>query len=113
MLALDVILYVVVVINALLLIGLILIQQSKGGGFGTTFGGVGESVFGARAGNHLTRLTVILSAIFFALTLILVAISGNRSDDDRIKLKSNNAAAGVVPTQNDSAKAPAAVPVKK
>ena len=58
------ILYALVIVVALLLAVLILIQPSKSGGFGTVFGGIGESVFGARAGSHLTKATVVLTVIF-------------------------------------------------
>ena len=75
----TVVLYTLVIIVALLLIGLVLIQQSKGGGFGGSFGGVGESVFGAHAGSHLTKLTVILTTSFFILTLLLAVIVGHRN----------------------------------
>ncbi|MFA6715474.1 MAG: preprotein translocase subunit SecG [Victivallaceae bacterium] len=75
----TVVLYTLVIIVALLLIGLVLIQQSKGGGFGGSFGGVGESVFGAHAGSHLTKLTVILTTSFFILTLLLAVIVSHRS----------------------------------
>lgn len=75
----TVVLYALVFIVALLLIGLVLIQQSKGGGFGGSFGGVGESVFGAHAGSHLTKLTVILTTSFFVLTLLLAVIVGHRN----------------------------------
>jgi preprotein translocase subunit SecG len=77
----TVVLYTIVVVIALLLIGLVLIQQSKGGGFGGAFGGLGESVFGAHAGSHLTKLTVILTASFFILTLILAVIVGHRGKE--------------------------------
>ena len=61
----TVFLYVLVVIAAVLLIGLILLQPAKSGGMGAAFGGVGESVFGGKAGSHLTKATVYLTAIFF------------------------------------------------
>ena len=77
MYVITVVLYTLVFIVALLLIGLVLIQQSKGGGFGGSFGGVGESVFGAHAGSHLTKLTVILTTSFFVLTLLLAVIVGH------------------------------------
>ena len=49
----------------LLLIGIILMQRSKGQGAGTAFGGgMGESLFGSRAGNVLTKMTVVLTIIF-------------------------------------------------
>ena len=75
------ILYALVIVVALLLTILILIQPSKSGGFGAVFGGVGESVFGARAGSHLTKATVVMTVIFFVLALALAAIIGhNRSN---------------------------------
>ncbi|MBE6404601.1 MAG: preprotein translocase subunit SecG [Lentisphaerae bacterium] len=76
---LSVILYTVAVIIAILLICLVLVQPSKGGGLGSAFGGAGEAVFGAQTMNHLSKLTVVLIAIFFAVTLALAAISGNRT----------------------------------
>ena len=63
---LVVVLYVLVVVSALLLIGLILIQPSKGGGMGAAFGGVGETVLGAHAGSHLTKATVVLTNLHLA-----------------------------------------------
>ena len=65
-------LYVAVTLVALMIIGLVLIQQSKGGGLGGAFGGGGDSVFGAQAGNHLTKMTVILISVFFVLVLVLL-----------------------------------------
>lgn len=74
---LTVLLYALVVVISLLLIGIILMQPSKSGGLGATFGGIGESVFGAQAGSHLTRATVIMTAVFFLLTLILASLIGH------------------------------------
>ena len=98
----------------LVLIGLILIQPSKSGGLGATFGGVGESVFGGQAGSHLTKATVILTAVFFVFTLLLATLIGHgarKSDAIRgidAALKNVEAAApAAVP-----AVAPAAAPVK-
>ena len=67
---LIVFLYALVVVVSLLLIGLILIQPSKSGGMGAAFGGIGESMFGGKAGSHLTKATVWLTAIFMVLALI-------------------------------------------
>jgi preprotein translocase subunit SecG len=65
-------LIVVLVLCSLLLIGLILLQKSKSEGLGLAFGaGAGESLFGARAGNVLSRATVVLGVVFMASALIL------------------------------------------
>jgi preprotein translocase subunit SecG len=71
------VLYSLVIVVALLLSVLILIQPSKSGGFGGVFGGVGESVFGARAGSHLTKATVVMTVVFFVLALTLASLIGH------------------------------------
>lgn len=70
-------LYALVALVSLLLIGLILIQPSKSGGMGAAFGGIGESVFGGKAGSHLTKATVWMTAIFLVLTLVLAVLIGH------------------------------------
>ena len=77
---LEVILYVAVILVALLLIALVLVQQSKGGGFGGAFGGLGESILGAQAGSHLTKLTVILGSIFFVLVLAIAVVIAHHKE---------------------------------
>lgn len=63
---------VVEVLSCLLLIGLVLLQKSKSEGLGLAFGaGAGESLFGARAGNVLSKATVVLGIVFMANTLLL------------------------------------------
>lgn len=79
---LDIVIWILTaldVIVAILLIPLILVQKTKDGGFGSSFGGMGESVFGAHAASHLTKLTVVLAATFLIVTLSLTVISGHRS----------------------------------
>ena len=86
---LSVILYTVAVIIAILLVCLVLVQPSKGGGLGSAFGGAGETVFGAQAMSHLAKLTVVLIAIFFVVTLALAAISGHKDSSSGTAAKSN------------------------
>ncbi|MCF7854666.1 MAG: preprotein translocase subunit SecG [Candidatus Pacebacteria bacterium] len=65
---------------ALLLIGIIMIQQSKGaGGLGAIAGGMGESVFGTAAGNIITKTTVVLASLFLGITLLLGILAGHRT----------------------------------
>ena len=97
--ALVVFLYVLVVVVSLLLIGIILIQPSKSGGFGSAFGGVGEGVFGAQTMGYLSRLTVVMIAIFFVVTLALAAISGHKQ-----KVSSAAADSAVMSVQTAPAK---------
>ena len=73
------ILTAVEVLVAILLITVVLIQPSKaGGGLGSVGGGVAEQVFGATAGNVLTKTTVWLSGIFMVLALALVVLGAHR-----------------------------------
>ena len=76
MAVLIVFLYALLVVLSLLLIGLVLIQPAKSGGMGAAFGGIGESVFGAKAGSHLTKATVVMTTLFFVLALVLAALIG-------------------------------------
>ncbi len=77
----TVFLYVMIFVVSLLLIALILIQPSKSGGMGAAFGGIGESVFGGKAGSHLTKTTVILTTVFFVIALVLAAFIGHGLND--------------------------------
>ncbi len=73
------ILIVVYLIVALMLIGMVLIQQGKGADMGASFGGGGSNtVFGSTgSGNFMTRTTAILATLFFIISLIL----GNQTAD--------------------------------
>ena len=65
-------LIIVLSLSSLLLIGLILLQKSKSEGLGLAFGaGTGEALFGARAGNVLSKATVVLGCVFMASALML------------------------------------------
>ena len=59
----------------LFLIGVILLQQGKGGDIANAFGGGGsQAVFGARSGaTLLTRATSVLAALFVVLSMVLTA----------------------------------------
>ena len=62
-------------IVCLMLIGIVLIQRSKGQGVGLSFGGgAAESVFGGQMGNVLTRTTVILAFVFLVNTTVLAVL---------------------------------------
>ena len=66
------ILIVLEVLCSVLLVGVILIQRSKDEGLGMAFGaGMGESLFGSRTGNVLTKITITLGSAFLVITMLL------------------------------------------
>lgn len=68
------VLVAVEVIISIMLIGIVLIQRTKGQGAGLSFGNGAEAIFGAQMGNVLTRTTVILGILFLINTTILAMI---------------------------------------
>lgn len=118
-------------LTCILMVGVILLQKSKGQGMGMAFGaGVGEALFGAQAGNVLTKTTVVLAVIFLLNTTILAFIgashrsSAGKSIADRIPVTKpvstqplpsgspgTDMPAGAIPQSQLPVAAPAAQPV--
>ncbi len=94
---------VVHIILAILMIGLILVQHGKGADAGASFGGGGAAtVFGASgSGNFLTRLTAVLTALFFVTSLTL-AVFAKKQTTDSYSLKSVNTTTSVPATLPES-----------
>ena len=102
------ILNTLVVILAVLLIALILVQPSKsGGGFGSAFGGLGESVFGAQAMSHLSKLTVWCISIFFLLTLASAIVAGHMKTADSSVVEESSVVMGASEAEKPAAEAAA------
>jgi len=60
------------IIISLMMIGVILLQRSKGQGIGAVFGGgAADAIFGAQFGNVLTKVTIVLAIIFMVNTTFL------------------------------------------
>ena len=75
MLFLKILLIVIEVLCSLLLIGLVLLQRSKSEGLGLAFGSqMGESLFGAQAGNVLVKATIWLGLVFLVNTTLLAKV---------------------------------------
>lgn len=70
------------ILLALLLIGVILLQQGKGATAGAAFGsGASSTVFGARgSASFLTRLTSALAVLFFSNSLLLAYLYAQTSE---------------------------------
>ena len=70
-----------------MLMGVVLLQQGRGGGMGAAFGGAGTQVFGGGgAGNILTRATAVAATIFMLTSVSLAWLSstGDRAMKARI-----------------------------
>ncbi len=74
-------LLVIFLIVAIGLVALVMLQQGKGADMGASFGaGASGTLFGSSgSGNFMTRMTGILAALFFIISLILGNMSTNNS----------------------------------
>src|SRR5271170_3067145 len=70
-----ILLFVVHVLIALALIGVVMLQKSEGGALGMGGGGMSGFMTGRSTANLLTRTTAILAAAFFATSILLVMLS--------------------------------------
>ena len=75
---------VIHILACLVMIGLVLVQKSEGGGLGIGGGGGGGNslLSGRGAAGAVVRSTIIFGAIFFVTSLTLTTIS-NRTKQDR------------------------------
>ncbi|MFH1475976.1 MAG: preprotein translocase subunit SecG [Verrucomicrobiota bacterium] len=77
------------IISSILLIVIVLLQRSKSEGLGLAFGSqMGESLFGARAGNVLVKATVWLGIIFLVNTTVLAKIYSRGTSQSLISTSS-------------------------
>jgi preprotein translocase subunit SecG len=68
------------VILAVMLVGLVLLQQGKSGGMGTAFGGATEALLTTpAASNVLSRSTAIIATFFFITSLSLGYLAAQKS----------------------------------
>ena len=68
-------LFVIHVLIALALIGVIMLQKSQGGALGMGGGGMSGFMTGRSTANLLTRTTAVLAVLFFATSILLVLLS--------------------------------------
>ncbi len=97
------------IIVAIAMVGLILLQHGKGADAGASFGsGASGTVFGAAgSANFLTRATAVLTAIFFATSLLL-AIQARKIETDQRRLdvteiKTETATPAIEPVATETA----------
>ena len=108
-------LFVLQILSAITMIGLVLIQHGKGADMGASFGsGASGSLFGATgSANFLSRSTAICATIFFATTLGMSVISTGRGSVRAIeanRLDQLSAPAAVASAPANAASAAIVVP---
>jgi preprotein translocase subunit SecG len=76
-------LFVLQVLVAVALIGIILVQHGKGADAGAAFGsGSSSTVFGSQgSGNFMTKVTTILAIVFLSNSLFLAYLASNATAD--------------------------------
>jgi preprotein translocase subunit SecG len=96
--ALFIFLTVVQALVAAALVGVILMQQSEGGGLGV--GGSSNSFMSARgAADFLTRATGVLAALFVVLSIVLAALAVGTTSSRQIDTSLNRAAVAPAPVR--------------
>jgi preprotein translocase subunit SecG len=103
----ETLVWVVHVLTAVILVGLVLLQHGKGADMGAAFGtGSAGSLFGSSgSANFLSRSTAVAAAVFFVTSLSLTYIYSHSSGSQGLMDRVDAAEAQVVPV------APLAAPV--
>ena len=117
---LETLIWIVHVLAAATMVGLVLLQHGKGADVGAAFGsGSAGSLFGSSgAANFLSRSTAVLAGVFFVTSLTLTYIGGHASRSSSVvqQIKPADRKSGVeaipakpaVPTQSGAPAVPAA-----
>lgn len=108
---LYVVVWIVNIVSALAVIGLVLMQHGKGADMGAAFGsGASGSLFGATgSANFLSRSTAVLATVFFVTALLLANFQSQQSKSAGSVMQSNVesnpgiAGAASVPTDGKTA----------
>jgi preprotein translocase subunit SecG len=106
----ETIVWVVHVLTAMVLIGLVLMQHGKGADMGAAFGtGSAGSLFGSSgSANFLSRSTAVAAGVFFVTSLSLTYFSAHPAQRQGVMEKINATAAKkapvVVPVDNSKSK---------
>ena len=73
--------YILLFLIALFIIFLVLIQKGKGGGLAGAFGGLGgQSVFGSKAGDLFTKITIGSALCWILLCIIAIPALSSRQE---------------------------------
>ena len=99
-------LFILQILSAAAMIGLVLIQHGKGADMGASFGsGASGSLFGATgSANFLSRSTAICATLFFATTLGMSVLSTGRGSAHADRGRTVSTAADAGPDQRQRAR---------
>lgn len=99
---------ILTIISAILLIGVVLIQKSKGGGLGSTFAS-SNSILGVKRTNDvIEKITWWLAGIICALSILSVFVAPALTTTTGIRTHVDAAAAPALDVQQPAAELPAA-----
>lgn len=71
--------YILLFLIALFIIFLVLIQKGKGGGLAGAFGGTGgQSVFGSKAGDLFTKITIIAALSWILICIVAIRVLSDK-----------------------------------
>ncbi|MBP5449109.1 MAG: preprotein translocase subunit SecG [Spirochaetales bacterium] len=87
-----IVLSVFVLIDALLIIGAILLQEDKSGGGIGIIGGSSQSFLGSNSGSMLSKITTVLVTIFVLLIVIMGVISSSFTKSSSVSAQDIEAA---------------------
>jgi preprotein translocase subunit SecG len=115
-----VVIIVLTVLVAILLIGIVLIQKSKGGGLSSQFGGAGTMMGVRQTNSFLEKATWTLAALIAILSIVSAFVMpSNNSHETAVRTTTETSAPAMPGNQFDSkatpakdAKAPAAAPAE-
>ena len=98
----ETIVIIIHVVIALVMLGLIMMQQGKGADAGASFGaGASQTVFGSQGGaSFFAKVTAILAVVFFATSFSLTIIAKNKASVSNVDA-GVPVAEQVVPVESD------------
>ena len=93
----ETLIWIVHILAAVAVVGLVLLQHGKGADMGAAFGGGSSgSLFGSSgSANFMSRTTGVLAAVFFATSLGLTYISSHKTENKGVMDK-------VIPAQSST-----------
>ncbi len=98
-------LWLLLIVTMFLLIGVILLQEGKGGGLAEAFGGAGAETFGVKA-HGINKFTALVGGVFLLLCVVLAKFKVEPdatplNPDYKPPVQRNNDPGSIDPMEND------------